>query len=240
MPILAGERDAALDLAEKFPAVAAYGMLLLGDPKCAMATMVRERWSEIHNLTGDRFVLFVLERPADWTESYLRYWRAKLGDDFKRTWKQWQGTEEPGAAYAYLSLFHPALKPSQLPCLVLFTDAKKREVVVRPIPDWDKDSLFKLLQGITEAVQESADQPQAQRLEWLRSELTSPGARFRAAAGHVGTLALDYCKKHPASVVSTAVSVALAMSGAGLLTIPATGLAMLNVLKDTLPGTKSG
>jgi len=239
MPILEGEKNATLELMAKCPGAIAYGMLLLGDPRHPMAELVRERWSEINNLTGDRFILFAFERPAEWTQSYLRFWREKLGDDFRRTWKQWQEAEEPGAAYAYLSLFNPPLKPAQMPCLVLFTDARKREVVVRPIPDWDKDSLFKLIAGISAAVEESAGHPEAERLEWLRRELTSPGARFLAGAGHVGAQALAYFKKNPAVVAATVVSVVLGLSGAGLIAVPATGIALLKVLKDTLPGGKS-
>jgi len=217
----------------------AYGMLLLGDPKHPMAELVRERWSEISNLTGDRFALFTFEHPAEWTQSYLRYWQNKLGDDFERTRKQWQDAEEPGAAYGYLNLFTPTLKPTQLPCLVLFTDAKKREVVLRPIPNWDKDSLFQLLVGISATVQEAAEQPKTERLEWLRNELTTPSALFLSKAGHIGFLAKDYFMKHPALVTSTTLSVVLGLSGAGLLTLPTTVIAVLNIIKNTLSGDKS-
>lgn len=234
MPIMDGENNATLALMEKFPEVTAYGMLLLGDPKHPMATLVRERWSEINNLTGDRFVLFVFERPGEWTQGYLRYWQHKLGDDFERTWKQWQEQEEPGAAYGYLDLFKPALQATQLPCLVLFTDAKKREVVLRPIPDWDQDRLFQLLVAISATVQAAAEQPEAERLEWLGNELTAPGPLFLAQAGHVGSLALAYFKEHPALVASTVVSVVLGLSGAGLLTLPATVIAGIKIIKETL------
>jgi len=238
MPIVEGENNATLALMERFPEVTAYGMLLLGDPQHPMATLVRERWAELDNLTGNRFVLFVFERPEEWTQSYLRYWQHKLGDDFERTWKQWQEKEEPGAAYGYLDLFKPALQATQLPCLVLFTDAKKREVVVRPIPDWDQDRLFQLLVGIAATVQASAEQPETERLEWLQNKLTAPGPLFLAQAGHVGSLAMAYFKEHPALVTSTALSVVLAMSGAGLLTLPTTVIAALNIVKETMAGGK--
>jgi len=241
IPIVEGEKNTTLELMKQFPNAAAYGMLLLDDPKHPMAELVRERWSEINNLTGTQFVVFAFERPAEWTQNYMRYWQNKLGNQFKPTWKKWQDAPDPGAAYGYLSLFKPALTPEQLPCLVLFTDPQERQVVVRPIPDWDKDSLFSLLKGIATVVQQSTDKPQAERLEWLRQELTSPGARFKSAAGHIGSLALDYFKQHPAVVVSTAISVALGLSGAGLYTVPTAAVSVLNVLKDTLSGgAKSG
>jgi hypothetical protein len=240
MPIVEGENSATLELMKQFPNVVAYGMLLLDDPKHPMAELVRERWSEINNLTGDSLVLFAFERPAEWSQNYLRYWRNKLGDKFEATWKQWQDAADPGAAYTYLRLFKPPLTPTQLPCLVLFTDADERQVVVRPIPNWDKDSLFSLLKGIVAVVQESAEKPKEERLAWLGRELTSPGARFLAQAGHLGSRAMDYFKQHPATVISTAISVVLGLSGAGLFTLPTATVGVINVLKDTLSGAKSG
>ena len=236
VPIMEGEKNVTIELMKQLTNVTAYGMLLLDDPKHPMAELVRERWSEINALTGDHFMVFAFERPAEWTKNYLQYWQAKLGPDFKTTWKKWQDPPDPGAAYGYLSLFKPPLTPKQLPCLVLFTDPLEREVVVRPIPDWDKDSLFNLLKGIATVVQQSTDKPQAERLEWLRQELTSPGARFKSAAGHIASLAIDYFKEHPAVVVSTAISLALGLSGAGVFALPTAAVPVLSVLKDTLSG----
>src|ERR1035438_8597254 len=75
MPLVEGEDNVTLELMKQFSEVTAFGMLLLGDPKHPMAEVVRERWSEISNLTGNRFILFAFERPAEWTKSYLRYWQ---------------------------------------------------------------------------------------------------------------------------------------------------------------------
>jgi hypothetical protein len=239
LPLIDGENNATLELMKQFPNVAAYGMLLLDDPKHPMAELVRERWSEINNLTGDRFPLFSFERPVEWTQNYVQYWRNKMGDQFETNWKKWQEASDPGTAYTYMSLFKPALTPRDLPCLVLFTDPEERKVAVRPIPNWDEDSLYDLLKGIVTVVQESADRPKEERLVWLAEELTSPGARFRAAAGHAGTKALDYCKQHPAQVASTTISLVLALSGAGLFALPPAAVAIIKVLKDTIPGSKS-
>ena len=238
MPVVEGEQNATLELIKQFPKVTAYGMLLLDNPRHPMAELVRERWPEISNLTGNRFMLFSFERPDKWTQNYLQYWRNRLGGQFDPTWKKWQDVTDPGVAYGYMSLFKPALTPRQLPCLVLFTDAEERMAIVRPIPDWDKDSLFNLLKGIATAVEASADKPTAERLEWLKKELSSPGARFLSAAGYVGSLVQDYFKKHPALVTSTAISVVLGLSGAGLFTLPTVGVSVLNLLKDTLSGAK--
>jgi hypothetical protein len=238
LPIMDGEVNATLELMKQFPNVVAYGMLLLDNPKHAMAQLVRKKWSEISNLTGDRFVLFSFERPATWTENYVCYWRNRLGSEFEPTWKKWQDAVDPGTAYSYMSLFKPALTPNDLPCLVLFTDPEERKGVIRPIPDWDEDSLFDLLRAIATTVQESADKPKEERLEWLAEELTSPSARFRASAGHAGSLALDYCKQHPAKVASIGISLVLALSGAGVLVLPPALVAVINVLKDTIPGAK--
>ncbi len=238
VPLIEGEKNATLELLKQFPNVTVYGMLLLDDPQHPMAELVRERWSEISNMTGEHFLLFSFERPAEWTKNYVQYWRHKLADKFDATWKHWQDPPDPGAAYSYLSLFKPPLTVKQLPCLVLFTDAEKREAVVRPIPNWDKNALYELLKGIVAVVQEAGEKPKKERLAWLEKELTSPSARFLAAAGHVGTQALDYFRQHPAQVVSTTLSAVLALSGAGLFTLPAVAVSLLTVLKDQISGRK--
>ncbi len=238
MPLVDGEADAVEELGRQFSSVAAYGMLLLDDAKHPMSELVRERWPAIHNLTGDSLLLFSFERPAEWTDTYVRYWRNKLGGKFDSTWKQWQSAVDPGSAYTYLGLFKPPLRPDQLPCLVLFTDIEVREAVVRPIPNWDKESLFTLLKGIVGVVQDSAQIPKDERLAWLAKELTSPGARFLADAKRAGTMARDYFMQHPAQVVTTALSVVLGLSGAGLFALPPVATEVLKFIKDTMSGTK--
>ncbi|MDR3566606.1 MAG: hypothetical protein P4L43_01115 [Syntrophobacteraceae bacterium] len=239
VPIVDDEKNATLELMKQLPDMTAYGMLLLDDPNHPMAQLVRERWSEIGNMTGDKFLLFSFERPEKWTKTYLKYWRNKLGDQFDAMWKEWQEVPDPGAAYGFVSLFKPPLTPKQLPCLVLFTDAEKRKAVVRPIPNWEKNDLYELLKAIATVVQDAATKPKEERLDYLRDELSSPGARFGAAAGHIGAQALDYFRQHPALVVSTAISVVLGLSGAGLLMLPAAAIAVLNILKETISGAGS-
>ena len=237
--IMPGEKSASFELMKLYPNMTAYGMLLLDDPDHPLAELVRERWSEIHNMTGDNFLLFSFDRPAEWAQNYMKYWQNKLNDQFETTLEKWQEVPDPGAAYSYMSLFKPALTPKQLPCLVLFTDPEERQVVVRPIPDWSKESLLSLLKGIVTVVNESADKSKEERLEWLRKELTSPSARFKAAAGHVSSLAQDYFKQHPALVTSTLISVVLGLSGAGVFTLPTVAVSALGVLKETLSSAKS-
>ncbi len=238
--LVQGEKNATEVLLKQFPNMLAYGMLLLDDPKHPMAELVRERWPELSNLTGDNFMLFSFERPAQWSEIYLRYWRNKLGDDFEPTWQKWQNTVDPGSAYTYLNFFNPPLKPTQLPCLVLFTDIEERKAIVRPIPNWDKDSLFALLKSIVAVIQESAAQEKEKRLVWLQSHITSQSAQIIDQGKHLGSAALEYFKNNPTFVVSTVFSVVLGLSGAGLFTLPSAATAVISVLKDTLSGAKSG
>ena len=79
LPITEDEDNATLELMKQLPNVTAYGMLLLDNAKHPMAELVRERWSEISNMTGDRFMLFSFERPAEFAQNYMRYWRKQIG-----------------------------------------------------------------------------------------------------------------------------------------------------------------
>jgi hypothetical protein len=235
------DKEATMALLERLPDVAVFGMLLLPDPRHPAAQMLRARWTELHNLTGPRFLLVVFEPAPAWTEGLRDFWQRELGDAFTETWARWQRPIDAGTAYSYLDLFTaPRIKPSELPCLVLFTDPLERRAVVRPLPDWDPESLYRLFVGICETVQECADLPPAERLAALQRGLSAPGARFRAALGHAAERALAYLRQNPAHVAATAIGVVLALASGNVLPLGATVVGVLKALKDMLVKKEGG
>lgn len=224
------------EVVKSIPDVYVYGFLLSSSPHDSVSRMVAERWLDLHHLTGDNFVLVVFHPPDQLAERFRAYWRKRLGPSFGKAWKEWKGLRGEGLAYDYLDYFKPKLKHSQLPCLILFTDPEERRAVVRPIPDWDVDSLYQFVVGIAETVHESYESPLAERLEFLRKRLTSPTARTRAYLGHVKSKAVDYMKKNPAKVAVTTASLLLSLSTANVLPLAPAFIAVLSEVKSKPKG----
>ena len=234
------EQQATLALLQRFPDVKVYALLLTADPKHPIAQVVRERWSELSHLTGSQTMFIVFEKPDQWSEGLKNYWKKQLGDTFDATWQEWQQGPESGLAFDYLDLFEePRLRPDQLPCLVLFTDPKKREAVARSIPNWDADSLYRLLMGMIGSINECAAQPAETRLACLRDNLSSPSAVVAAQLGHTGGQALTYLRQHPAQIVTTSLSFALALGTASVVPLSPVVVGILQALKGALAPGKS-
>jgi len=218
------------NLFKKVDGVSVYGLLLTTDTKHPLSKVVSERWYELHNLTGPKFLLVAFHPPLEWLETYRDYWKKELGDDFENIWDRWNCSYEPGVAYRYLDFFEPKLKLSEFPCLVLFTsveDLEKQKVVVRSLPEWDTDSLYQLLIGMTESILECCDKPIDERMECLRSSLTSPTARSLIYYKHFKNISLDYMKKNPAKVIGLTAGFILSLANSSILPIGATAVAIL-------------
>ena len=157
----------------------------------------------------------------------------QLGESFEKTWQDWQKGLDSGVAYDYLDLFESPIKPSQLPCLVLFTDPEKHKAVVRSIPNWDVESLYRLFIGMLETISRCYELPPEERLECLRSSLTSPSARTLAELAHMKDQVVDYLKQNPAQTVITTVSLVLALATANVLPLCPAVVSILKVVKDT-------
>ncbi|XGB40346.1 MAG: hypothetical protein LVT47_06715 [Cyanobacteria bacterium LVE1205-1] len=95
---------ATLEQLKKFNDVNIYGFLLNPDPKHPVAQVLKERWSEIHYLTGEKVMLVVTEAPKEWSDNLKNYWRRKLGDDFKNIWREWQKKPDAGIAFQYMDI----------------------------------------------------------------------------------------------------------------------------------------
>ena len=228
------EKQASLELMNRFPDVAVYGLLLTDNPDHPLSKLVEKRWSQLHHMTGSRIMLAAFQPPASWSGGLKEFWREKLGKDFKSVWKEWEKGVDAGLSFDYLELFEePRIELSQLPCLALFTDPQERKAVVRSLPDWDEDRLYKLLTGLFEEVRACADREKNERLECLERSLTSPGAVFRDHAGHLADKALRYLKGHPAKVALTSLSFVLALATANVLPLSATVISVFTIVKDT-------
>jgi hypothetical protein len=228
------EEVATLKLIRDVPEIAVYGFLLSTSSHDSLAEMVKQKWMELHALTGKHFLLVVFQAPDHLENDFKVFWEKRLGDSFSQAWKDWKKPGGDGRAFNYLESFEPKLKPSQLPCLVLFTDPEARKAIIRPIPDWDVDSLYQLFIGISEAAREASEQPKDNRLQFLEQELTSFSGRAGAYLGYVKEKTAKYVKKHPAKVVATTIGVALALATGNVLPLAPAVIAVLTELKNTV------
>lgn len=226
--------QATLEQIKKFKDVTVYGFLLNPDPKHPLEKVLKERWAEIHHLTGEKVMIVATGAPAAYSDDLKEYWKAKLGDDFEKVWAEWKKAPDAGVAYDYLDIFEPRLEPSQLPCLVLFTNADKREALVRSLPSWDADDLFQLLKNIFSVVRECAELvDEAERLERLRS-LTSTSAVILDHLDHIKDEAAEYIEKNPTKVVTTAISFVLALASGHVIALGSAAVTILKAIKDAL------
>ncbi len=229
-------KEATEELLRKLPDIKVFGLLLVSDPSHPINNVIRNRWSELHHLTGNNIALVAFQPPAQWAPSLEDYWREQLGSSFQQTWADWQSGRglEAGVALDYLDLVRePKLKPSDLPCLALFTSLDDTTAVIRSVPRWDEDSLFNLITTILETVRECAAATDNERLECLRKRLTSPEVLALTTVGHAGQKISDYLRQHPALVVTTSVNFVLALATGNVLPLSVTVVAVLKVVKNT-------
>ena len=229
------EPQATIEVISRIPEVVVYGFLLSSSSHDSVSNFLTERWQDLHHLTGDRFLLVVFTPPASLEDSYKTYWKKRLGASFSRGWQDWKKFTGDGIAYDYLNLFKPGLKPSQLPCLVLFTDPKDRKAIIRTIPaDWDIEGLHQLFVGIIETVHECYDVPKEARLEFLRKSLTSPTVRAKAYLAYMADKAMTYMKNNPAKVITTTAGVVLALGTGSILPLAPSAIAVLMEIKNAV------
>ena len=110
-------KEATEELLRKLPDIKVFGLLLVSDPSHPINNVIRNRWSELHHLTGNNIALVAFQPPAQWAPSLEDYWREQLGSSFQQTWADWQSGRglEAGVALDYLDLVRePKLKPSDL------------------------------------------------------------------------------------------------------------------------------
>jgi len=221
-------------LLAQLPDVAVFGLLLTHDPRHPLTQVVRERWSELHHLTGEQVLLVAFQPPDAWPVALVEDWRQHLGANFDKVWQDWQSGygSEPGSAFEYLDFFaEPKLSPDQLPCLVLFTDPQATRAIVRSLPAWDTDSLFRLLMALIETMRACASQPAEARFDCLRAGIASPGAYLGTEATHLREQVATYVKTHPAQIVKTALSFILALATGGVVPLAPAALMVLGAVK---------
>ena len=219
--------------------VAVYGLLLTPSTDDVLSRVVRARWSELHHRSGGKVLLVAFTPPDAWPDALVDSWRKELGDDFESLWADWERGYglEGGAALEYLGFTsEPKIDAKDLPCVVVFTDLQDRRAVVRRLPEWSEKDLYDLLCALVDVMVAGADVAPEHRLEWLRDELTSPGARARATLGHLFDKTHEFLRRHPAVVASTAISLVVALATANVLPLSASALAALKEARGALKG----
>lgn len=220
-----------IKLLENFKDVSVYGFLLNPDPNHPLEQVIRERWMEMHYLTGEKIMIVATGAPVEYSENLKNYWKEKLGADFEKTWQVWQRKPDAGVAYQYLERFN--LKESQLPCLVLYTDPGEKQAVVRSLPPWDVKSLYRLLKNLLEATRQcTAQVDEEERLMCLADSLTSPSVVILDNLDYVKDKALGYIKEHPAEILKTTASFALALVSGNVIALGPSAVAILEKIKE--------
>ena len=212
--------------------VKVYGLLLSADSKGALAEVVRTRWSELHHLSGDEFAVVAFDTPKEWNSSLEEYWKGQLGDRFNEVWGDWEKGRglEAGAAFDWRDLFDPPIAAKDLPCLVLFTALDSKEAVVRSIPNWDAEAIYRFLMAQFEAVADCCNRPPEDRLTCLRGSVGSMSGKLQTYMGHYAGDAWQYLKEHPTTVALTSVNLLVALGTGNVIPLTGTALAALKAV----------
>jgi hypothetical protein len=226
------------DMLAKFSETPVFAFLLNSDPKHPIAEVVRNNWSQIHHLTGEKIFLVAFDPPPQWSKSIKLSWQKVLGKEFRATWAIWQHKPDAGEAFRYLGFFDPPLNPSQLPCLVFFTNLKTRKALVRSLPNWDSESLYRLLTSLLERALACAARPPKHRFHALEKALTSPQAIAISHASHAGQKVWAFLKKDPVFSVTVTLSFILALSTQNLLALSPAAVAALRDIKSAFAGLR--
>src|SRR5205807_995736 len=123
--------------------------------------------------------------------------------------------------YSYIHFFAPPLDASKLPCLVLFNDLEDRQAVVRPLPDWDRESLLRLLQGMFAVIHRAITLPKAKQLAYLERNLTSPRSYAKSYFRYGGRQVAHYLHHNPAKIVWFASTILVSLATGNVLPLVA-------------------
>ena len=98
-------KEATEELLRKLPDIKVFGLLLVSDPSHPINNVIRNRWSELHHLTGNNIALVAFSHRAVGTQP-----RGLLAGTARivvpATWADWQSGRglEAGVALDYLDL----------------------------------------------------------------------------------------------------------------------------------------
>ncbi len=217
-----------------------YGLLLLPDPNHSFAKMIKERWDELHHMTGSKFLLFAFQPPDTFSGEFESSWRQQLGEkNFEAFWTKWQQDKTSRyGAYDFEGMFADRkVRRTEMPCLALFTSAEAKRAAIVRIPDWNEQDLWNFLRAVCDIIDECAIEPKPEaRLTLIKGSLTSFPARAKQNFAHLAGKAEAYFRAHPVKVAITTVSILISLSTANVLPIGAAGI---SIMKDAVDILKS-
>lgn len=118
-----------------------FGIILYTDEDKNLANFVRLHFRELHEMSGENCLFFVIEKPDDkWIPDVKEKLGSLAGKYLDALWDR-LGTEtfqpfDKTKSYEIARQFN--VKPSQLPCVIFFTDLKTRESLPIPINNFVK------------------------------------------------------------------------------------------------------
>lgn len=215
-----------------------YGILLSDDPNHNISQVIDKYWNEIHELTGKKFLFATNQVPSKWNEYYKNDLKEILGDAYDQKMEKWKNGVKPGLVFDFLKKFNDTeITLSQLPCLVVFTNPDTPKAVIRNIPNWEVDYLYKFIKGVLWTIRECSeaqDKSDDERLELLEETLKYPTADAEAYYDYAKDRVLDYIKKNPAEIIKTGFSFVAALATGNLLPLSDTAIKIIKILKDTI------
>jgi hypothetical protein len=116
-----------------------YAFFLYSEFDKDIAEFIRKRGYWLHCLSGKDCLICVFENPGDWGEGWVRFWKKRLGSDYKKISSKWMKLKPLDRNLAYELADSLNVEKNALPCLVFVEDLDKNEVLYLPIITNKKD-----------------------------------------------------------------------------------------------------
>lgn len=121
------------DLIESLDGCVLFAVILYTNEDKTIALYIREHVRELHSMSGNRCIFFVIEEPSsEWRIDVRKYLGALTDKYFDTIWKRLGADSfqpfDKSRAYEIAERF--GVKPNQLPCIVFFSRLQSQESLI--------------------------------------------------------------------------------------------------------------
>lgn len=133
-----------------------WGVLLYTDEDVEVARYIRSHFADLNSLSGRVLRIGVVEKPDDWSAA-KRYWKQHLDRREYRLYSnlRWLGFRPYDRSRMYEVAERLGVAPTELPCLVLFDSADRRDKLVFPISGATPSTFRRLFGAIRSAIKDT-------------------------------------------------------------------------------------
>lgn len=156
-----------------------FAVILYTDEDKNLVQYIREHINDLHSMSGQSCMFFVIEKPTDeWNLNIRKYLGALTGDYFDALWERLGTTSfKPfNKSNAYEIARHFGVKPNQLPSMVFFKNLQSKEALILELQRYvsaeqNESEYSKVFRTIFACVQDSVTLNKSSALENFKKQI---------------------------------------------------------------------